>query len=149
MADVEGSSLHSPLRRLFLSYHMAFFASRRASVHLYFSSLPIDLWVVVLEPGVTKNHTLPSKAGNSKECSFGVGFVIENYVYHFRDLTSLVRGAVHIVHQYGARDASGANIFHLDKVLIYEVVCSSRAQKYLDRMHFAGVCDADFYWKDN
>ena len=94
-------------------------------VHLYFSSLPIDLRVVVLEPGVTKNHTLPSKARNSEEHPFGVGFVMENYVYHFRDLTGLIRGAVHVIHQYGARDAPGANTFRMDKVLIYEVAHSS------------------------
>jgi len=104
---------------------------------------------MVLEPGVTKDHTLPSEAGNSEECPFGVGFVMEDYVYHFRDLTDLIGGAVHIVHQYGARDAPGANTFHLDKVLIYEVVCSSRVQKRLDRMYLTGVCGADFYWKDN
>jgi len=77
---------------------MAFFTLRRASVHLYFSGLPIDLWVVVLEPGITKDHVLLSKAGDSKERPFGVGFVMENYVYHFGDLTCLVGGAVHIVH---------------------------------------------------
>jgi len=128
---------------------MASFASRRALVHLHFSSLPIDLWVVVLEPGITKDHVLPSKAGDSEERSFGVGFVIENHVYHFRDLTCLVGGAIHIVHRYGARDAPGVNAFRSDEVLIYEVACSSRVQKRLDRMHLAGVCGADFYWKDD
>jgi len=44
-------------------------------VHLYFSSLPIDLQVVVLEPGITKDHVLLSEAGDSKERPFGVGFV--------------------------------------------------------------------------
>ena len=81
---------------------------------------------MVLEPGVTEDHTLPSEAGDSEEHPFGVDFVTEDYVHHFRDLTGLVRGAVHIVHQYGARDALGANTFCTDKVLIYEVACSSR-----------------------
>ena len=83
---------------MFLLYHMASFASRRASVHLYFFSLPIDLQVVVLETGVTKDHTLPSKTGDSKERPFGVVFVTEDYVYHFGDLTSLIGGTVHVVH---------------------------------------------------
>jgi len=104
---------------------MASFTSRRTSVHLYFSSLPIDLWVMVLEPGVTKDHTLSSEAGDHEKCPFGVGFVMENYIYHFRDLTGLIGGAVHIVHWYGTRDAPGTNTFCTDKVLIYEVACSS------------------------
>jgi len=75
---------------------MGSFTSERASVHLYFSSLPIDLWVVVLEPGITEDHTLPSKAGDSEERPFRVGFVTKDYVHYFGDLTSLVGGAVHI-----------------------------------------------------
>jgi len=54
---------------------MASFTSRRASIHLYFSGLPIDLWVVVLEPGITEDYVLPSEAGDSEERPFGVGFV--------------------------------------------------------------------------
>jgi len=68
------------------------------NVHLHFSGLPIDLWVVVLEPGITEDHTLSSEAGDSEEHPFGVGFVTENHVYHFRDLTCLVGRAIHIVH---------------------------------------------------
>jgi len=128
---------------------MASFASRRASVHLHFSGLPIDLWVVVLEPGITEDHVLPSEAGDSKKRPFGVGFVTEDYVYYFRDLTCLIGGTVHVVHRYGARDALGVNTFRSDKVSIYEVVCNSRVQKCLNRMHLASVCGADFYWKDD
>jgi len=104
---------------------------------------------MVLEPGVTEDHVLPSEAGDSEERPFRVGFVTENHVYHFRDLTYLIGGAVHIVHRYGARDALGVNAFCLDKVSIYEVACSSGVQKRLDGMHLAGVCGADFYWQDD
>jgi len=134
---------------LFLSYHTASFALRRTSVHLHFSGLPIDLQVVVLEPGITKDHVLPSEAGDSKKHPFGVGFVTENHVYHFRDLTCLVGGAIYVVHQYGARDALGVNAFRLDEVLIYEVACGSGVQKRLDGMHLAGVCGTDFYREDD
>jgi len=134
---------------LFLSYHTASFALRRALVHLYFSSLPIDLQVVVLEPSITEDHVLPSEAGDSKECPFGVGFVTENYIYHSGDLACLVGGTVYVVHRYGTRDAPGVNTFLTDKVSIYEVTYSSRVQKYLDGMHLASVCGANFYWKDN
>ena len=107
------------------------------------------LRIVVLEPGITEDHVLPSEAGDSEECPFGVGFVTENHVYYFRDVTCLVGGAVHIVHQYGARDALGVNAFCSDKVSIYEVAHSSGVQKHLDRMHLTGVCGADFYWQDD
>jgi len=122
---------------------------RRASVHLYFSSLPIDLQVVVLEPGITEDHVLLSEARDSEKRPFGVGFVMENYIYHFGDLTCLIGGAVHIVLQYGVRDALGVNTFCTDEVSIYEVAHSTRVQKRLDGMHLAGVCGADFYQKDD
>jgi len=128
---------------------MTSFVSRRALVYLYFFGLPIDLQVVVLEPGITKDHVLLSEAGDSEEHPFGVGFVTENYVYNFGDLACLVGGAVHVVHRYWARDALGVNTFYMDKVSIYEVVCSSRVQKRLGGMYLAGVCGADFYWEDD
>jgi len=128
---------------------MASFISRRTLVHLYFSGLLIDLRVVVLEPGITEDCVLPSKAGDSEEHPFRVGFVMENHVYHFRDLTCLVGGAIYIVHWYGVRNALGVNAFRLNEVSIYEVACSSRVQKRLDRMHLAGVCGADFYWQND
>jgi len=134
---------------LFLSYHAASFTSRGTSVHLHFSGLPIDLWVVVFEPGITEDYALSSKAGDSEKRPFGVGFVMENYVYHFQDLTCLIGGAIHVVHRYGARDAPGVNVFRSDEVSIYEVAHSSRVQKHLDGMHLAGVGGTDFYWEDD
>jgi len=128
---------------------VASFVSWGTSVHLHFSGLPIDLRVVVLEPGITKDHALFSEAGDSEERPFGVGFVTENHVYHFRDLTCLVGGAIHVVHRYRARDAPGVNAFRSDEVSIYEVAHSSGVQKHLDGMHLAGVGGTDFYRKDD
>jgi len=105
---------------------MASLTLEGALVHLYFSSLPIDLWVVILKPGIAKDHALLSKARDSKECPFRIGFVAKNYIYYFRDLTYLIGRAVYIVHQYGARNALNANIFYTDKVFIYEVARSVR-----------------------
>jgi len=111
--------------------------------------LPIDLRVVVLEPGITEDHVLLSKARDSEEHPFRVGFVMENYIYNFGDLACLIGGAVHVVHQYGARDAPGINTFHMDEVSIYEVAHSSEVEKHLDGMHLAGVCGANFYQEDD
>ena len=72
-----------------------------------------------------------------------------NHVYHFRDLTYLVGGAIHVVHWYGARDTPGVNAFRSDEVSIYEVVCGSRVQKCLDGMYLTGVCGTDFYREDD
>jgi len=86
---------------LFFLYHAVSFISRGALVHLYFSSLPIDLWVVILELCIAKDHALLSKAGDGKECPFGVDLVAEDYIYYFRDLTCFIGGAVYVVYWYG------------------------------------------------
>jgi len=132
--------------------HRKFFplwGTHNTSVHLYFSGLPIDLQVVVLEPGITEDHVLLSKAGDSKEHPFGVGFVTEDYVYNFGDLACLVGGAIDVVHQYGARDALGGNTLHMDKIFINETARSSGVQKRLNGVHLTGVCGADFYWEND
>jgi len=50
-------------------------------VYLYFSGLPIDLWIMVLEPDVAKDHALLSEVRDSEEHPLKVGLIIENYVY--------------------------------------------------------------------
>ena len=147
--DVDGSSLHFLLRCLFLSYYTASFTLRGTSVHLHFSSLPIDLWIMVLEPGVAKDYALLPKVRDGEEHSFRVDLITEDYTYHFGDSSCFVRGAVHVEHWYGTRDVLDTNTLCTDKVFIYEVVCSSRVQKHLDRMYFTSVSGTNLYRKDD
>ena len=104
---------------------------------------------MVLEPGISEDHALLSETRDSEECPLRVSFVIEDYIYHFGDLTCLIRKTIYIIHWYGAGNAPGTNTFHMDKVFIYEVTHSSRVQKCLDGVHLAGVSGADFYREDD
>jgi len=104
---------------------------------------------MVLEPGVAKDYALLPKVRDGKEHPFRVGLIIKNYIYHFGDLSCFVRGAIHIEHWYGTRDVLGANTLRMDKVFIYEVVCSSRVQKHLDGIYFTSVSGTNLYRKDD
>jgi len=104
---------------------------------------------MVLEPGVAKDHALLPKVRDSKECPFGVGLIMEDYIHYFGDLSCFVREAIHVEHRYGTRDALGTNTFHMDKILVYEVAGGSRVQKCFDRMHLAGVGGTDLYRQDD
>jgi len=104
---------------------------------------------MVLEPGVAEDHALLPEVGDGEEHPLRVSLITENYIYHFGDLPCFVRGAVHIKHRYGVRDVLGANTLRTDKVFVYEVACSSRVQKYLDRMHLASVSGTDLDRKDD
>jgi len=130
---------------LFLLYYAASFTLREAPIYLHFSGLPIDLQIMVLEPGVAKDHALLPEIRDSKECPFGVGLIMEDYIHHFRNLSCFIRGAIHIEHRYGARDALGTNTLHMDKILVYEVASGSRVQKCFDGIHFTGVGGTDLY----
>jgi len=104
---------------------------------------------MVLEPGVAEDHALLPEVRDGKERPFGVGLITEDYIHYFRDLSCFVRGAVHIEHRYGTRDAPGTNTFHMDKIFVYEVAGGSGVQKCFDGMHLAGVGGADLYRQDN
>ena len=104
---------------------------------------------MVLEPGVAKDHALLPEVRDSKERPFGVGLIMEDYVHYFGDLSCFVRGAVHVEHRYGMRDALGTNTFRTDKILVYEVAGGSGVQERFDRMHLAGVSGTDLYRQDD
>jgi len=137
--DVDGFSFYLLLRRLFLPYCAASFTSEGTSVHLHFSSLPIDLRIMVLEPGVTEDHALLPEVGDGEEHPFRVSFITEDHIYYLRDLSGFIRGTVHVEHWYGARDVPGANTFCTDKIFIYEIACGSGVQKRFDGVYFASI----------
>jgi len=70
LTDVDGSGLYFPPRRSFLSYRAASFTLRRAPIHLHFSGLPIDLWIMVPELGVAEDHALLPEVRDGKEHPF-------------------------------------------------------------------------------
>jgi len=104
---------------------------------------------MVLEPGVTEDHALFSKVGDDKGHPFRVGFITEDHIYHFGDLSGFIRGTVHIEHWYGARDVPGADTLCTDKIFIYEIACGSGVQKRFDGMYFASVSGTDLYREDD
>jgi len=104
---------------------------------------------MVLEPGVAEDHALLPKVRDGKECPFGVGLIMEDYIHYFGDLSCFIRGAIHVEHQYGTRNALGTKTFRTDKILVYEVASGSRVQKRFDGMHLAGIGGTNLYRQDD
>ena len=104
---------------------------------------------MVLEPGVTEDHALFPEVGDGEEQPFRVGFITEDHVYHFGDLSGFIRGTIHVEHRYGTRDVLGANTLRTDKIFIYEIACGSGVQKHFDRMYFASISGTDLYREDD
>jgi len=78
-----------------------------------------------------------------------VSLITEDYVCHFRDLSCFIRGAIHIEHRYGTRDAPGTDTFRMDKIFVYEVASGPGVQKRFDGMHLAGVSGTDLDRQDD
>jgi len=104
---------------------------------------------MVLEPGVAEDHALLPEVRDGKERPFRVGLIMEDYIYYFKDLSCFVRGAVHVEHRYGTRNALGTNTLRTDKILVYEVAGGSRVQKRFDGMHLASVGGTNLYRQDD
>ena len=72
-----------------------------ASVHFDLPGLPVDLRVVLPEPGEPENELLLTKTGDSEDDALGVGIVPENHIDDLPDASGFVRGAVNIVDRDG------------------------------------------------
>jgi len=104
---------------------------------------------MVLKPGVAKDQGLLPEVRDGEERPFGMGLIMKDYIYHFRDLSCFVRGAIHIEHWYGAKDALGTDTSRTDKILVYKVASGSRVQKRFDEMYLAGVGGTDLNRQDD
>jgi len=104
---------------------------------------------MVLEPGVAEDHALLPEVKDGEEHPFGVGFITEDHIYHFGDLSGFVRGTVYVEHWYRTRDVPGANTLCTDKIFVYEIACGSGVQKRFDGMYFASVSGTDLYREDD
>ena len=68
----------------------------RASRHGDHFTLPVDLWVVLVQPCVPKYGGIPTELRHCEECSFRVVIVLKDDLYDFANHTSLVRCTVDV-----------------------------------------------------
>jgi hypothetical protein len=73
-------------------------AAARTPRHFNITRTPIDLWVVLTEPGVSQYHVLVAKTSYSKVGMFGVVSASENRVYHLTDGPRFIGRTINIVH---------------------------------------------------
>jgi len=59
--------------------------------HLDSSSMEVNLWVVLVEPGHPKDHALLPKPCNRKQNAFGVAVVCHDHVNDFADASSFIQ----------------------------------------------------------
>ena len=71
--------------------------------------LPVNLWVVLLKPGVPQDDVPLAKTRDCKECLFGMSLVLQDEVSHFCHLACFVGCSVNIQYGDGVSKLSGVN----------------------------------------
>jgi hypothetical protein len=88
-----------------LTLHSGFFdaghATGRASAHLDLPGIPVDLGVMLPEPGVPEDEFLLAEPSDGELNSLAVTLVMEDQSCNISDEASLIGRAVHIEHRDG------------------------------------------------
>jgi hypothetical protein len=122
-------------------------ATRRASAHLDLPGIPVDLGVMLLEPGVPEDKLLLTEPSYSELDSFAMTLVTENQSRDVSDEAGLVGGAVYIEHQDGLREPADWDPTHLNILGVNEVGGCSTVDKPIERELHSIVGRLDLQWK--
>jgi hypothetical protein len=114
-------------------------AAARTSGHLNLTCTPVDLRVMLTEPGVSQYHVLVAKAGHSKLSTLCVVLVPENNIYHLTDGPRFIGRAINIVHWDGACKGSGSELVLPYIVTVNEKSVSSAVKEGLHGLGLQSV----------
>ena len=78
-------------------------ASPWTTSHFDLTGFPVDVWIVVFQPCVSKNHLVPAKISYLSYYLFLVTLEINDYFSIMSDVTSRVTCSIHVVYWYGVR----------------------------------------------
>ena len=135
---------------LFLSLFPYVCSTRVAFVwtptHHYLLGLPVNLWVMLLEPSKSKDDVLFPKVGDCKGRAFHMSIILENCVNDFCDQTCLIASSIHIENWDGMLQLlSGKSVtFHI--VLVHELTSGSAVYECRSGFDFRSVCGLDLYF---
>ena len=110
-----------------------------AASHLHFSSGPVDVRVVLLQPGMPHDHVLPPQASDSKEGTFRVVLVPKHQFHHLSDGACLVQSAVDVLDWNQVGEGSSGESISLDITSVNEHSSHPRVQERSDGLHFTGI----------
>ena len=81
---------------LFLYVHSTHVAFVWTLTHHYLPSLPVNLWVMLLEPSKPEDDVLFPKVSDHEGCAFHMSIIPENGVYNLCDQTCLIMSSINI-----------------------------------------------------
>ena len=78
-----------------LHFVSASHATRRAPAHFDVLGIPVDLWVVLLKPGVPEDELLLAESGHSKLDLFAVALVMQDHIDDILDGAGFIGRAIY------------------------------------------------------
>lgn len=119
-------------------------ATTRASTHGDSASLPINLGIVLLQPGKSKNDIMSAYRSDCEYCSLGVALVPNNQVDNLFDAATSVRGPIDIVDWDWPRKSSSCKSMFVNKPLVYEQARGSTVNQGRTGLDFGSVSGLQF-----
>ena len=119
-------------------------AAARAAGHLHLPGAPIDVQVMLLQPGVAHDHLLTAQACHSEEGAFQVVPVSQDQLHYLSYRASFVQGAIHITDGDWARKGSGREAVRFDVRAVNEHSGGPGVQEHLHGSGFSGVSGLEF-----
>ena len=136
--------------------HLSFFCNLCLTVvtfvwtaaHGHLLGLPVDLWVVLLEPGEAQDDILLSQAGDCEGGAFRVVIESEDCIHNLHNGARFIWSAIYIVDWNGMDEflSGEAVAFHITPV--HELTHGTTVHKGWTRFDFSGVCGLHSHFDD-
>ena len=136
---------------LFLSLFLYIHSTRVAFVwtptHHYLPSLPVNLWVMLLEPSKPEDDVLFPKVSDHKGHAFHMSIIPENCVNDFRDRTCLIASSIDIEDWDGMLQLPSVKSVTFHIVPVHELAGGSTVDECRSGFDFRSVCGLDLHFK--
>ena len=91
--------------------------------------LPVDLWVVLLEPDKAKDDILPSHASGCKGGVFRVVIELEDCIHDLCNGVHFIWSTIYIVDQNGTEELPGGEAVAFHTAPVHELSCGTTVYK--------------------
>ena len=116
--------------------------------HGHLPSLPVDLQVVLLEPGEAQDDILLSQAGDCEGGAFRVVIESEDCIHNPCNGVRFVWSAIYVVDWNGTDEFSSGEAVAFHIAPVHELTHGTTVYKGWTGFDFSGVCGLDSHFDD-
>ena len=83
--------------------------------------LPVNLRIVLFQPGLSKDDILSAQVSDGEHSMFHVPIYLENNIHNFLNRASLISASIHVVDQDGSLELLGSEVVTFYIVPVHEL----------------------------